>query len=231
MPHSNYTVNGEVWPSATDLTHLLPQDWVLAWYKKEVKAHGWRGWQKCLATSNRGKRMGTHVHGLVERGITGKPYTPYLDEKNKILEPARRLKQLEAWSKALLDTFNKDTPYTIEAKVINKELKIHGTLDAVVTDDELGMKIVDWKTSGSIDPSFGVQLAIYAMCWNDQNPDKIVNVGEIQRIDKKSAKNHVQVKLFPDLQKYYPVVHALRTIWDFVNKQGPWKPEEKKNEG
>lgn len=230
MPHVDHIVDGDIWPSATNLTHLLPQDFLWSWYKREVQKHGWRGWQKCNATSNRGKRLGTHVHGLVEMALTGKKYVAWLDEEKQLREPNRRLKQLEAWAKAIVETTQKDTINTIETKIISKSRHEHGTCDATVIDDILGLKIIDWKTSGSMDISFPIQLAIYARCWNEQEPDKLIDVGEIQRIDKKSKKFNVQVKTYQNLSQYYPVIDALHTIWDYVHKQGIWKKEKESAE-
>lgn len=241
--HSDFLINGEKAPSATELTRLLPQDWLWAWYQREVYKHGKRGWQLCKATSNRAMRLGTHTHGFVEMALTGKQYNAWLDGAKTIPEPERRLKLVKAWAKALEETTQKDTVKYIEKKVFNTKLLEHGTVDAIVEDDEMGLKIVDWKTSGSIGIDYPIQLAIYARCYNKLFPESLgykeINFGEIQRVDKdlKSAKarssgeHHVQVKRFDNLEQYYPVIDALHVIWDYCNKAGKWKIEEKKEAG
>src|SRR6266853_3488119 len=101
--HSDYLINGVKAPSATELTRLLPDDWLWAYYKREVKKHGWRGWQRAKAHSNRAMRLGTHTHGLVEMALTGTKYVPFLDEANSIPEPERRIKLVRAWAAALIE--------------------------------------------------------------------------------------------------------------------------------
>lgn len=238
--HSDFLINGEKAPSATELTRLLPDDWKWSWYHREVKKHGWRGWQRCHAISLRAMRLGTHTHGLVEEAITGKVYVAYLDIAKTIREPERRLKLVKAWAKALVETTQRNTWKNVELKVIDRGRKEHGTIDCVVFDDELNaFKIVDWKTSSSIDIGYPIQLAIYARCFNNEEglskPFVDVTTGEIQRVDKelKSAKakesgeHHVQIKRFENLEQYYPVIDALHVIYDYVNKLGKWKPKEK----
>lgn len=233
--HSDFLINGAKAPSATELTRLLPNDWLWAYYQREVKKYGWRGWQRCKAHSNRAMRLGTHTHGFVEMALTGSIYIPYMDPINKIQEPERRIKLVKAWAKALVETTQKDTIQQVELKVVNEDLYEHGTIDGIVFDDELdALKAIDWKTSGSIGIDYPIQLAIYARCWNAKNLKKIRS-GEIQRVDKelksakaqKSGEHHVQVKRFDDLAQYYPVIDALHTIWDYCNKAGKWKVEKK----
>lgn len=219
--HSDFLIDGEKAPSATELTRLLPQDWLWAYYQREVKRirlfkikrpeplfhegvyyefpqeyrrvyAGWRGWQRCKAHSNRAMRLGTHTHGLVEMALTGRAYIPYLDNGHTILEPERRLKLVRAWAKALIETTQKDTVKRVEEKVVHTARREHGTLDCLVWDDEInGLKAADWKTSGSIGIDYPIQLAIYARCWNNEHYDQI-KVGEIQRVDKELKSKKAQ---------------------------------------
>lgn len=234
MPHSNYIgSNGERWPSATELTQLLPNDWQWAWYQKEVKKHGWRGWQWCKAYSNRAMRLGTHVHGFVEMALTGKSYRAWLDDRQSIMEPQRRQVLIEAWANALYETTVRNAHAAVEKKVINNKNNEHGTIDCISIDDETNKVFPkDWKTSGAIRPEYAIQLAIYNRCM-EANGEKTAGYGEIERVDKElksqkrieSGQHHVQVKRFNDLAHYYPVIDALHVIWDYVNKQGAFKKQ------
>lgn len=232
MPHSDYIgPDGNKWPSATDLTSLLPQDWLWAWYKREVQKHGWRGWQKCNAISNRGKRIGTHVHGLVEAALTGGTYEVWMDAAKRIPEPKRRLDKIHEMAKVLLAEIRADEVEAVELKLISHVYKLHGTTDAIMRDPNYpGVFIDDWKTSNGMSTSFPVQLAIYALCWNEMHPELMTAFGRILRVDKKADKAYVQKKVYEGLQDYVPVIDALRTIWDFSNKQGPWAKVKKDNE-
>lgn len=218
MPHINFTEDGDEWPSATGLTHLLPQEWLLNWYKREVKKHGWRGWQKCEATAERGRRIGTHVHSLVEAMLKGDQYNTG--------EPPRRDLKIREMAILLFTNIDKSAILGLEEHLTSDELKIHGTADLICDN-----KIYDWKTSnGMDDKGFPLQLAIYAKCWNEKHPDQPIEWGEINRVDKKARKAYLQNKVYGPLTKYYPVIEALRVVWDYVNRQGSWKKDKGTNE-
>lgn len=233
MPHSDYIgTDGTKWPSATDLTHMLPQAWLWAWYKREVQKHGWRGWQKCNAVSERGKRIGTHVHGLIEMGLTGKPYFAWLNETLKIPEPPRRMAKIHEMAKCVLAEIRVDEVETVETKLISQNYHLHGTTDAIMREEHLpGLMIDDWKTSNQMNTDeFRIQLAIYALCWNEMHPDQMIDRGRILRVDKKAKKTYVQIKRFENLAECIPVIDALRTVWDYANHQGPWAKQPKKDD-
>ena len=232
MPHQSLEINGIKAPSATELTRLLPQDWLWSYYKREVKKHGWRGWQWCNAHSNRAMRLGTHTHLLVERSLKRLPAEIcYMDEAKTIPEPKRRMKLVEAWAKALLGTTTKDALKEVELKVIDNERSEHGTVDVLAMEDD-GMLYFpkDWKTSGGISIDYPIQLAIYNRCLEDMGYN-LAGYGEIERVDKElksvkakvSQEHHVQIKRFENLQKYYPVIDALHVIYNYINKLGDFK--------
>lgn len=212
MPHIPYVVNGETWPSATELTSLLPQPWMMAWYKSQVRLHGWRGWQKCLAQTKRGGTIGTEVHTLLESFITKvNQYTPISGKYNS-----------EQFADALFDKVNPLVDEWIypdkngEPHLISNELKIHGTADMIVRlNYETGLWIGDWKTSAQKSGTHAIQLAIYALCWNEQHPDQEIDKGFIARVDKKSKRLTVHIDEYKGLRSYYPVIQALRTIWQY----------------
>lgn len=245
MPHADYIgSDGERWPSATELTRLLPDDWKWGWYHREVKKYGWRGWQKCHATSKRAMRLGTHTHGLVEMALTGRSYVAWLDDKQTIPEPERRLKLVRAWAKALVEATSRHAVKEVEVKVVDKLHKEHGTVDCLAFDDESGVLFPkDWKTSGQMGIDYPIQLAIYNRCLSHMSWQEAIgnigDIGEIERVDKElksqkalaSGEHHVQIKRFDNLSQYYSVVDALHVIWDYCNKQGAFKPKEKISEG
>jgi len=208
MPHSDFIVDGEAWPSATELTSLLPQPWIIAWYKSAVRKHGWRGWQRCLAQSKRGMKIGTEVHGLIEGYI-----------KKESFEVSGKYDS-SAFADALFDAVNPlvQTFLEIEPHLVSNSLKIHGTADAIVWMCE-GLTVLDWKTSAAKSETHPIQLAIYAYCWNEMHTDNLVNRGVIARVDKKSKKLGVKLDVYEDLEQYYPVVTALREIWRYINQK------------
>lgn len=228
MGHTPYIIEGKQAPSATELTRLLPQDWLWKHYRDAVKAHGWRGWQWCKANSDRAMRLGTHTHSLVESGLK-RQIEPlcYLNDAKTVLEPERRMKQIRAWAKALLETTTQHSIKEIEKKTVNYKLQEHGTVDAVAMEDEAPLYFPkDWKTSGGISIDYPIQLAIYNRCLEDEGYN-MAGYGDIERVDKKlksqkaikSGEHHVQVKRFENLAQYYPVIDALHVIWNYVNRR------------
>src|SRR5579864_8827430 len=123
MPHRELVINGIKYPSATELTALLPQAWLWSWYKSQVKKYGWRGWQLCKAQSKRGMAIGSLVHEMLESYITKAPSIPH-DSKYGADQIAD----------ALFDKVNPlvDEWVEIEPHLKSDELKIQGTADAVV---------------------------------------------------------------------------------------------------
>lgn len=216
MSHIDYIgPDGQAWPSATALTHLLPADWCWAWYKAAVEKEGYAGWQKCKAQSEEGMKIGTEVHNQMETLITGKKFLPAPSEI--AVKLAQRLYD---------EVHPKIADYVaIEQHVIANAEKTHGTADLIVRlENRTGLWIGDWKTSYTKDElAHPIQLAVYALGWNEEHPDQIIDQGFIARIDKKSKNLNVKIDEYQGLKFYFPIVRSLRSIWELVNKQGPWE--------
>jgi len=212
MPHVEFRgSDGKIWPSATTLTSLLPQEWVWAWYRQAVFKHGKRGWQRCLAQTKRGGLIGTEVHGLIEGFIKKEAY------------PISGKYESERFADALFDKVNPLVTewVALEPHLKSEVLKIHGTADAIVKwspQPELWENVVlDWKTSAAKSETHPIQLAIYAYCWNESKKgiENHVSKGIIARVDKKSKRLGVKIDEYANLEQYYPVIEALRTIWQY----------------
>ena len=211
MPHQELIIDGIKYPSATELTALLPQAWLWSWYKSQVRKHGWRGWQLCKAQSKRGMAIGSEVHGLLESFIKKNDY-------NELIGKDKYDSQIIA--DALFDKVNPlvDEWVAIEPHLKSEELKIQGTADAIVRMNLTpGLVLLDWKTSAQKSETHPIQLACYAFCWNEEHLDQKIEQGIIARVDKKSKKLTVHLDEYKPLSKYYPIVRALRTIWEYEN--------------
>jgi hypothetical protein len=188
----------------------------MAWYKSSVKKHGWRGWQRNLALSKRGMAIGTEVHGLIESFINNVSYE--ITEKY----PSRQL------ADSLYDVVNPkiDEYIALEPHLVSNELRLHGTADVIVRMNYCpGLWVGDWKTSYEKSETHPIQLAIYALMWNEQHPGQQIDQGWIARIDKKSKNLNVKIDEYKGLKKYYPVIRALRTIYDYTKTLGEYKSE------
>lgn len=211
MPHVDYIgSDGTKWPSATELTALLPKDFLWGWYQRAVQKDGWNGWLKCKAQSEEGKRLGTAVHAFLESLTLQKPSEE--EEYKNCKEIAQAI-------------FNKVDPMVdeyvkIEPHLISKELKIQGTADIIVRRVyDTGLWIGDYKTSYIKDDiGHPLQLAVYAFCWNEEHPDLIIDKGFIARVDKNSKKLNVAIDEYTDLKQYFPVIKALKVVYDHIHR-------------
>lgn len=212
MPHQDYIgSDGTKWPSATELTSLLPQVWLWSWYKVEVRKKGWRGWQKCLATSKRGMKIGTEVHYMLEC---------FIKKEAVPIEIAFSRYNSGQFADALFDHVNPlvSEYVAIEPHLVSEELKIHGTADMIVRlEGVTGLVVGDWKTSAAKSETHPIQLAIYAMLWNEMHSDQKIEQGFIARIDKKSKRLGVKIDEYKPLSQYFPVVKALREIYAYTH--------------
>ena len=212
MPHQNYIgSDGALWPSATELTALLPQKWLMNWYKTSVWKWGKRGWQKNLAQSKRGATIGTEIHSLLESFILKKPYIPSGKYESQL------------FADALFDVVNPlvEEYVAIEPHLVSEKLKLHGTADMICRMELTpGLSIGDWKSAAGKSETHPIQLAIYAMLWNETHPDQQIDQGFIARIDKKSKRLGVHIDRYAPLSQYFPVVLALREIYRYMNEVG-----------
>lgn len=209
MPHiNNFLLNGKRIPSATELTHLLPQAWLWAWFKKSVQKNGYSGWEANLRQSEEGKLIGTQVHERLEHLVLKQPVVTYETRAGE-------------YAQAIYNAVNPsiDEYIAIEPHLVSEKLKIHGTADCIVRINyRQGLWVDDYKTSYQKDIAHPLQLAIYAVAWNEHNDEKI-DQGRIIRIDKNSKNLNVTIDEYLGLAQYVPVIKALREIWGFLNKE------------
>jgi len=208
MPHQNFIgPDGKPWPSATELTNLLPADWVMSWYRSQVKKYGWRGWQRCKAQSNRGMKIGTMVHERLEHLVKKEPCVPY---------PQRY--HIDELADKLFDTVNLliEDYVAIEPHLVSHSYQVAGTADMIVRlHSRPGLWVGDYKTSYDKDElKHPLQLAIYATAWSETHPEQAIDQGFIARIDKKSKGLNVKIDEYQGLKQYIPWIKVLREIWE-----------------
>lgn len=220
MGHSQTIIDGQPAPSVTEVMAVVGKAFLWQWYGREVKKHGYRGWMKCEATANRGKRMGTHMHGMIEEGLGGPAYTPWMNQEKHIMDSPRRIAKCRELAKLVLDWL-KDSKIKVlaqEQKVISREDMFGGTFDAIL---EFGGAPVmaDWKSSNSMDRWYAVQVAAYIKAWNETH-DLQINSGVVVRADKKAKKAYLQINQYSNLDRYYRLFKACKEIYDFDRGTG-----------
>lgn len=170
-----------------------------------------------LATSNRGKKDGSDTHHLIECRLQGISNNPVSKRAHPLADAL-----LGAVKDYIVEYI------ALEPHVISHEFKIAGTADMIVKLKDGALAIGDWKTSYLKSDEHPIQLAIYALAWNEQHPnDPPITKGFIVRVDKKSKKLNTKIDEYSDLNLYYPVIKALRLIYDYYNHTNSWeKPNE-----
>ena len=151
------------------------------------------------------------MHGLIEGFIKKDPFEISGKYESQI------------FADALYDAVNPlvEEYVAIEPHLVSEKLKLHGTADAIVRLElNPGLVILDWKTSAAKSETHPVQLAVYAMLWNESHPDQKIDQGIIARVDKKSKRLGVKLDRYAPLSQYFPVVLALREIYRYMNEVG-----------
>lgn len=211
MGHTEYVgSDGKVWPSVTRVCDVLAKPQLYKWYA-----------EKGLAEAERIKKssgdIGTQYHEAIFARFNGTP--PSIP--------------IEAQAQGMVDKFFKEfvTPYkvqpeSLETKVVNEELRTHGTYDAIIKVTDMpygrsrtkfsGRLLADWKQSNGIYDSHGLQLGGYWLCVPNAPLD-----GLVVQIDRESL--DIRKKMFTDLRLYADEFKACRDIYDFVNRQGIWE--------
>lgn len=197
MPHTELIVNGERWPSVTEIIGTLQKPGLENWREAvgEEKAN-----EISHASANRGRQF----HGLIEKFLRGEAVS-FCGEDS--LRDA--FKVWFAW-------WQEGTYICVdqELKVISKKLKYGGTLDAVLRNKESKLGIVDWKLSNSDDPLRAFQLAAYAIAYEEQT-SKNIDFGMIVRIEMKRDRHKVLTPrlctpwIYTDLNLYKVMFKAL----------------------
>lgn len=249
MPHQELIVEGQRIPSVTEWLDVMDKSWLRPWYakmelnrcieelavltagdlvnakkdiktilatwRKRVKEKAWAATVKKDAAAS----IGTDFHNGVEAFLSGKPFVPVCPETQVLLTEFER--------------FNREWQFKNgqqEIHVVSKRYVFQGTFDYLGEDCKiLGLGLWDWKTSNKIDDTFGLQIALYAYAYGEQQgwtPDetwaKITHGGTV-RLDKKTG--YLEHKIYRDLPYLFRVASALREPYDYRNQVGVWEAE------
>lgn len=137
-----YTVDGDVWPSVTqvlapltDFSRVPPE------------------------TLERARNFGTAVHAMIDLDTRNDLDEDSLDEPlRNVLAQYRQAMRKKAWA------------YQSELRLGNAALKYAGTADMVASDAKGRIIVVDVKT-GAVPPTVGSQTAAYAAAWLSMRDD------------------------------------------------------------
>lgn len=212
------------YPSVTTVLEVYP------------KGYGFQQWLKDMGANadevlRRAGDQGRKVHGGIEDYLHNLEVlwmNDQMGKENYSMEEWRMILHFvnfwETWKPKLI---------TNEAKLISHPMRLGGTLDVVC---EFGGDrwLLDAKTSNMIHPTMELQLAEYAMMWNEKNPElKIDRTGIVwlkaltrgaDKQEKKIQGHGWQIKEF---DRHYTDAHKVfehvRAIWDEENPN--YKPK------
>lgn len=110
------------------------------------------------------------VHAMVEASILGLPAPEIPDEFRQRCDSA-----YGAWSEWFHGS--RFEIVATEVPLISELHRFGGTIDAIARDRHGRLCLLDWKTSNGVYTDYALQLAAYALLWNEHNPGEPITGG------------------------------------------------------
>lgn len=214
----------QYYPSVTTVLEVYP------------KGYGFQQWLKDLGANadevlRRAGEQGSHVHGGIDDYLKNIEVL-WIDE-----ESGREKFTMDEWNMVLrfVNFWDGWKPNLIanETALLSHAMRLGGTIDVVC---EFGGErwLLDAKTSNMIHPTMELQLAAYAMMWNEKYPDmRIDRTGIVwlkaltrgaDKAGKKIQGHGWQIKEFDrHYAQAWKLFEHVRAIWDEENPN--YKPK------
>lgn len=220
---------GVYYPSSTTVLEAYPKGPALV------------EWHKALGFNadiilEQAARKGTNVHAGIDIIVNGGTLTFGIFNDNKFI-PSFTLEEWEMLCK-FVEFWNAYKPSLIacEVSIVSDRYKLGGTIDLVfnlVFKNKMERWLLDTKTGNSIYPSHELQIASYAMMWNEKFPnEKIDRCGilHLQALTRSEGTGHTIQgpgwKIHEFDRHYtegFKLFEACRIIWD--NENPNYKPK------
>lgn len=213
------------YPSTTEVLNAYPKGWALTEWHKSL------GFNADIILE-RQARKGTNIHDGINKYVKGNKliFGAMVDD---IFVPNYSLEEWEMLCK-FVRFWNEYNPELIASEVtmISERYKLGGTIDLVFRlmnkNGQFETWLLDTKTGNYIYPSHELQIAAYAMMWNDINPDYhidragIIHLDALTRgADRKEEKIQGKGWQIVEFGRHYAdafkVFKALRVVWDNEN--------------
>lgn len=202
--------NDEKWPRVTDIASIAEdKSGLMYWYGKY-------GTQECTRIKQESAKFGSNVHKLVEQVLKKEALT-IPPGANREGDCANMIMQWCSEAKV--------KPVELEIEVKSMIHKFVGHPDAIVTfGDDDRLWLLDWKSSSKIGDSYALQLAGYAIAYEEMT-DKRIEDGAIIRVAKDpNADPQFETREYHNLlTDYGPLFLYCRELWDFYHHRGKWK--------
>ena len=203
MPHSETFIDGVWYPSVSTIISSKPAPWIDAWREK---------WGS-LATRKMAiaAAIGTTFHDCVEQYLDGKDWLAVVMQDYPSCSPrvCGMMKSFVAWAESIDGTIDHT-----EMKVISHKHKYSGTFDAVGKIGKTAL-LIDWKTGSNIYSDMELQLAAYAVAYNEQSGAKVKD-GLIVHVSKDKPHFKLKMKQFKLGKRVFNKFLKLRQMFDDI---------------
>lgn len=192
------------------------------------KGYGFNEWLKQVGYNadeimRKAGEQGTNVHNMIEAYLQGFKIS-WIDENNR---PRYTLNEWQMFCK-FIEFFEKYKPELMvqEFTLVSDKLRFGGTVDFIgKINGEIWL--LDWKTSNYLHKTYELQLAAYAMAWNELNPEnKIQRTGILwlnsatRGEDKKGLSIQGKGWQIKEFDRHYEDAFSL-----FLHTQAIWEEE------
>lgn len=198
---------GRRMPSVTTVGGMLDKPGLVYW----ANNHGLEGRDLRAAREfESATDIGSYVHDCVHADIHGDEFPTFpehLAARQDAVDSA--LNAWRRWREGSGLTF-----IATEVPFVSEQYAYGGTIDAVVRDEQGRLAIADWKTSKGIYKDYLIQVAAYAMLWDENNAESITGGYHIVRFSKEHG--DMEYRHFPELEDGKRAFVLLRELYDLV---------------
>jgi len=199
-----YTNDGiHFYPSVTTVLEVLP------------KGAGYYQWLKDVGNNadiviKKAADSGSKVHHALEEYLLGKEIR-WTDKKGNACY------NWEEWQmiNRFVDFWKSYNPglLAVELNMISDKFLLGGTLDIICyINNELW--IIDTKTSNQVHDSHALQLAAYAMMWNDTHEEQVQRIGVMHLKALSKGKDKTGKKIQGEGWKLHEFEEPLANLWE-----------------
>lgn len=225
MAHVPTIVDGERWPSVSEIVNVMEKRHLYKWY-------GTLGWEACEKIKDESAERGSLLHKDVETAVQNYAVGNDVSASNEFVDAAIRWCELTGFM-----------PESFETYVRSNEHRYGGTYDCLGTMPHISAKVlVDWKFTGAIFPSNALQGVGYAKAIGESSyahvgefrvirfyelkkpakEDKIKKTKRGNRYAFKGLKVAIEEAIYTNLDFYFEEFKACRSLWDYLNSKGKW---------
>lgn len=193
-------------PSVTTILSKFRDPGALMWWAWNEGREG-RDYRE---TRQAAADAGTLAHAMVECDWRGRPWTRNGEPDEVVAKAERAFGAYREWkNQTQLEIAEGELP------LVSETYRFGGTFDALMVRGKLSMG--DVKTSGGIYPEYLMQVAAYALLWEENFPDRPIEGGfHILRFSKEEC--DFAHHFYADLDDALTGFLCLRNAYDLVEK-------------